>query len=225
MDYTPGGQQMTTQSPFLRASLTAVLVLYAGAFPLAGESPVTIGGTNAPAREQPLSAVAQIVFRGTSTLHDFEGRVTTQPFALLLATNAWSAQAEVFGGEMTTANDRRDRNMWMMLDTNTYPRLSGAVRNAPYPPPGGTNILLSLRIRGHQLDLPVTIANWSETPDAVRFHAEWILSLKDYGLKSPSVLGIIRVGDTVRLSADVTATKSGSATGSSRTSSSVVIQP
>jgi hypothetical protein len=169
------------------------------------------GDALGPARN--LSAVAQIVFRGTSTLHDFEGRVTSQPFTLSIASNYWSAAAEVLGGGMTTANDKRDRNMWAMLGTDHYPHLSGAVSNAAVPPVAGANITLRLRIRDQEFDLPVSVTEWAETVEAVRFRAAWQVSLKKYGLKPPSVLGVIRVGDTVRLEAQVTATKTGAALG------------
>lgn len=46
---------------------------------------------------------------------------------------------------------------------------------------------------------------------AIKFHAAWELSLKDYALKPPSVLGVIKVGDRIQLEADVTASKTISA--------------
>ena len=94
-----------------------------------------------------------------------------------------------------------------MLGTNDYPRIHGAVAAAPIAGSGGTNVTLNLKIRERAQDLPVRIMNWTESFEEIRFRAAWELSLKQYGLKPPSVAGIIRVGDTVKLEADVVATK------------------
>jgi hypothetical protein len=173
---------------------------------LAPPASVNALATGAHSPTGKLSGAARIKFQGSSTLHDFEGHVMSQPFDLILSPNSWSAKASVFGGEMTTANAKRDKNMWAMLATNLHPRLEGEIRDAPRPPLAGTNTTLALKIRDTKMDLPVKISNWSETAEGVRFDAEWIVSLKAYGLKPPSVAGVIRVGDTVRLQADIVAT-------------------
>jgi hypothetical protein len=183
------------------------VLLFAGAWQACAQT--APGGNGQTAVERKLHAVADISFRGTSTLHDFEGSVESQPFVLLLSTNSWSAQAEVLGSQMTTANEKRDRNMWNMLSTSMHPRLAGLVTNAPLPIGSETNVTLALRIRDRQFELPVQITEWSETAETIRFHASWEVSLKQYNLKPPSVLGVIRVGDTVRLDAEVTANKAG----------------
>ena len=51
------------------------------------------------------------------------------------------------------------------------------------------------------------VSDWLQSGDEVRFHAEWDVSLDEFGLKPPSVLGVIRVGDRVRIEADVTASR------------------
>jgi hypothetical protein len=169
-----------------------------------------------PAEETPfvatqkLPATATIRFQGSSTLHDFGGRVSTQPFALMLASNAWSASAGVLAGEMDTHNDGRDRAMWKMFETNSYPQVQGSVRRAPRPLPDGTKVTLALRIRDQEHDLEVILSRWKEDADSIRFHAEWDVSLTQFKLKPPSVAGVIRVGDKVHLAADVIAFKDGS---------------
>ena len=159
---------------------------------------------------QRMPAKAVIRFAGTSTLHDFGGQLPAQPFSLILSNGTWSASADVLAGLMGTDNEKRDRKMHEMLRTNEHPRLQGTVSSAPIPGPGSTvtnNATLTLKIRGTPQSLNVRVGKWQETADAIRFHAEWELSLKQYGLKPPSVAGVIRVGDTIRLEADVTATK------------------
>jgi hypothetical protein len=142
-------------------------------------------------------------------LHNFGGRLPAQPFFLTLSNGTWSASADVWSGLMVTENLKRDRKMHEMMRTNDFPRLQGTVVGAPVPRTGTDNAsaALVLKICNTSRSLNVRVGQWRETADSIRFHAEWQISLKQYALKPPSVIGVIRVGDTVRLVADVTATK------------------
>lgn len=152
-------------------------------------------------------AEAVVRFSATSTLHDFGGTVATQPFLLTLVSNRWSAEADVLSGTMATDNDKRDAKMHQMFNTNDYPQLHGEAVFASHPVDGSTNAVLSLKIRDEQHDVPVRISNWVQTETNLHFQAEWPVSLKQFKLKPPSVVGVIRVGDTVTLNAEVTATR------------------
>jgi polyisoprenoid-binding protein YceI len=158
-----------------------------------------------PVRSWP--AVATIRFAATSTLHDFGGELSAQPFTLMISNGNWSAEADVLVGEMKTANEKRDLKMYQMFNTNRHPRLRGIVGWTPIPPAAGTNITVNLTIREGKVDLPVRVTDWQETAEEIRFHAAWEVSLRQFGLKPPSVLGVIRVGDRVKLNAVVTAQK------------------
>lgn len=155
-----------------------------------------------------LPAEAVIRFAGTSTLHGFGGELAAQPFQLTLSNGTWAASSQVVSGQMLTDSAKRDQKMHEMMGTNHYPLISGTVTNAPIPGVAGTNATLVLKIRGTTQDLVARVTDWKEDAEAVRFRAKWELSLKQYGLKPPSVAGILRVGDTVRLEAEVTAKKS-----------------
>ena len=155
-----------------------------------------------------LPGQATVRFAATSTLHDFGGALPAQPFLLVLSNGTWSAEADVCAGLMATGNDKRDRNMHRMLSTNTHPFIHGRVVGAPVPSSrSATNATLHLKIAGRALDLSVRVSDWLQSADEVRFHAEWDVSLDEFGLKPPSVLGVIRVGDRVRIEADVTASR------------------
>jgi hypothetical protein len=156
---------------------------------------------------QRFPARATVRFAATSTLHDFGGQLPAQPFLIVISNGTWSASADVLSSDMDTASEKRDRNMHRMLGTNDYPRIHGEVAGAPIPVLGETNAMLRLRIRDRTNDLPARISAWQDTPEEIQFHAEWDLSLKAFGLKPPSVVGVIRVGDRVRLEADVRASK------------------
>jgi polyisoprenoid-binding protein YceI len=159
-------------------------------------------------------AEAIVRFDATSTLHDFGGTVHAQPFMLQVSSNRWSAEGDVLSGMMNTASAKRDQNMHEMFKTNDYPRIHGKVAQAAVPASGTTNATLSLKIRDQEHDLPVVVSAWSETDSNVTFRAEWDVSLKQFKLNPPSVLGVIRVGDVVHLSADVSASKTAALTNS-----------
>ncbi len=165
----------------------------------------SLHAADAPPRRLPATAVLR--FAATSTLHDFGGALAARPFTLVLAGNTWSASADALAGQMDTANEKRDRKMHQMFATNAFPLLRGGVQQAPVPGPAGTNVTLELVIRDRTNRHPVQITGWTEDAREIRFHASWFVSLDQYSLKPPSVLGVIRVGDRVQLEADVTATK------------------
>jgi len=171
----------------------------------------TFAQTSVPAR---WPAEAVIRFKATSTLHDFGGAVPAQPFTVTVSSNHWAAEADVLSGLMNTASAKRDQSMHEMFKTNDYPRFHGKVAPAAIAALGKTNVTLSLKIRDQQHDLPVVVSAWSETDSNLTFHAEWAVSLKQFKLKPPSVLGVLKVGDTVQLSADVTARKTPALTNS-----------
>lgn len=169
------------------------------------------------------AATADVVFRGSSTLHDFAGRVRSKPFQLALSSNTWSAAGAVTATAMDTANDDRDKNMHRMLEAPRHPVLQGKVVGAPIPTGDSAQATLLLTIRDRSAELPVRITGWTETATQIRFHAAWNLSLKQFALQPPSVLGVIRVRDTVQLEADVIADKT--AQPASAPPSSVKAQP
>jgi hypothetical protein len=168
-------------------------------------------GAAADATIQSLPATAAIRFDAASTLHDFGGSLPSRPFTLVLSNGTWSADADVLSALMNTAHEKRDRKMHEMFATNSFPKMHGTVIAAPIPGAAGTNATLQLIIRDKTNALTARISGWTEDARAIQFHATWELSLKDYALKPPSVLGVIRVGDRIRLEADVTASKTVSA--------------
>lgn len=161
-------------------------------------------------QSHPYPAMATLRFDGTSTLHDFGGGLASQPFTLTLSNGTWSAAADVWAGAMNTSHEKRDRKMHEMFATNAFPKLRGWVTNAPIPAPGSgteSTAKLALQIRDRTNTVPVKISHWVEDPGSIRFEAVWTVSLRQFVLQPPSVLGVIRVGDLVQVRAEVVATK------------------
>jgi len=163
-----------------------------------------------PLAAEPVRAETRITFSGTSTLHDFSGHGTSTVHRV-----EWTPLAE--GGRLsaksiaiqtkslTTDHAKRDRNMAKMFDPSSHPLISGTLQNwrvhAPVDGTPATNTLL-LEMNGHTARVPAKITSCLETGGTTRFRAEFDVSLKTFGLKRPSVLGLIRVGDTVHVQVD-----------------------
>ncbi len=188
-----------TLAMFLRCA--AALGLHLAAAGVRGEA-ASGGG---PVKSWPAEAVIQ--FAGTSTLHDFGGKLAAQPFILVISNGTWFATADVLAGEMKTGSDGRDRKMREMMRAPAHPQIRGSVAPTPLPTTNLLATVIKLKICDTERDLPARVTGWQETPERIQFHADWELSLEEYGLKPPSVLGVIRVGDRVKLSADVIARK------------------
>jgi hypothetical protein len=164
----------------------------------------------ASAETQKAAATANILFKGSSTLHDFEGNVKTKPFtASLMNENTGghtriSATASFNVLDMSTDHGKRDKKMRKMLDQEQFSTITGTLTNAELPTTGNSSATLRLRIRNIEQDIPATLSEWKREGDLVTFNITFSVSLKAFDLNAPSVIGLIRVGDTVEINCSVT---------------------
>ena len=164
-------------------------------------------------------------FQGTSTLHDFPGRGVCRPFTAPMVHDAAgrailpSVEVEVPVDGMDTGNKSRDGQMRGMFQADRFPRIRASVRDVDLDrlreemgkdPEGRAPLDILLRIRDVERRVSATASNLKETGERVAFALEFPVSLKEFGLKPPSVLGIIRVGDKVSVKAtfDLTVSRS-----------------
>lgn len=157
-----------------------------------------------PARA--LNGQCTIDFHGSSTLHDFDGQVHSQPYEVEIhreadGTERWNATLSVHSVEMDTQNTRRDKNMRSWLRVADFPLIEGVIcgtnpsiyRGGKDSPP----LPITLTLVGRQKILSTAVRNWQETDREILFHVEFAISLKEFGLQPPSLLGMIRVQDRV----------------------------
>lgn len=158
------------------------------------------------AQAEAMSGKCSIDFKGYSTLHDFEGHVRSQPYTVEVNRGAdgaeqWAAKLAVPAAQMDTQHRRRDKNMHALLRVLQFPLIEGSVapadpvlyRGAANPPA----LPIALTIAGRANTLQATVKNWQENERRVQFDVEFPVSLKQFGLKPPSVMGVIRVDDRV----------------------------
>lgn len=165
-----------------------------------------------PAFAESLQGRCDVRFLATSTLHDFSGTARSLGFAAPLSKDAagkriLSSVEVVFPvADMKTGNGSRDAKMREMFQADRHPVIravardvdADAVRERIRVAPGGkTPIEATLVIRGVERKVPATAGNWKEDGDRVSFDVEFPVSLREFDLKPPSVLGLIRVADRV----------------------------
>jgi polyisoprenoid-binding protein YceI len=183
----------------------------AGAAPADASAPATIRGA------------CDVAFLVTSTLHDFPGSARCLPFEADLARDAAgnlvipSVEVEVPVAGMDTRNKSRDGQMREMFRSDRFPRIHAAARDVDVDRlrvelgkgrEGKAPLDLLLRIREVERKVRATASNLKESGERVTFDLDFPVSLGEFDLKAPSVLGIIRVGDKVSVKATFTLTVS-----------------
>jgi hypothetical protein len=189
---------------------------------LAALFPLSFAGA-APAEpaKATIRGSCDVAFLITSTLHDVPGSARCLPFAAVLARDAAgrqvipSVEVEVPVAGMDTRNRSRDVQMREMFLSERFPRIHAAAQDVDVDRlraetgkgrEGNPSIDLLLRIRDRERKVRATASNLKETGGQVTFDLEFPVSLGEFDLKAPSVLGIIRVGDTVSVKANFTLT-------------------
>lgn len=152
-----------------------------------------------------------IVFQGSSTLHDFEGKGNCEPFTVSETGGIMNVPELVVAvAGMDTDNSKRDKKMHEMFNSDLYPLIKGStgpviigeIRKALKENGDSTEeVLFELTIREIVKPVTATLQNIVETGSTITADMVFSVSLAEYKLKPPSVLGIIRVGDQVNVTA------------------------
>lgn len=164
------------------------------------------------------SGTGSIRFLGKSTLHDFTGTVAIAPFTLTVDEPEGREKATLSGtltasvAKMDTQDEKRDENMRASLDAAKHPLITvslSKVKVADTKPqwqgrlPKPSTVPFDLTILGKTKAHIGRVASWSEKDGVVTMVVAFPVSLKDYGIKVPTVLGVIRVKDTIEVEATI----------------------
>jgi hypothetical protein len=177
----------------------------------------------AAASAQDIVGSCTVQFFGTSTLHDWEG---TAPCALLAieapdASGRYGARAEVAIAQMDSDNSSRDKRMREMFEATKFPRIVASfasVDPAELRAQRAGALPFRIALHGVEHDVAPTISNFSEVPGkSAHFRASFELTLEEFGLEAPVVMGFIRVDEKVKVVVDVDlSAKNGAPTASSQ---------
>lgn len=147
-----------------------------------------------------------ITFHVGATMHSFDGSVTSEPVETTPQGDAFDLKTRVTVTNMTTANKKRDAEMFHMLHADNHAEIVGEARgvnwqNVRDASGAGKPLEFDLTIAGTTQGLAARVENLNETESTVSFDAVFPVSLKAFGLKPPSVIGLIRVHDIVTVKA------------------------
>jgi hypothetical protein len=188
----------------LRVRLVGVAAILLGA--LAADA--------ARAESTPVAGSCAVRFYASSTLHDFEGDAPCASFAVQppTAEGAYRARVEVAVADMHTGISARDKRMRQMFDAAHHPRIVAqfehvapdALRAAARTQASADALAFTLKIGERERRLVPLVSRWQEEPGKhASFRAAFDVSLADFGLEAPTVMGFIRVEDRVRVEVDV----------------------
>lgn len=153
-----------------------------------------------------------VVFRGDSTLHGFKGKVNCQPFTVAKGDGVLEIPRVSFPvAEMDTDNPKRDQKMREMFEEKSYPLITvqagkvalDEIRAALKKGDGAAKVGLKLKIREIEKPVTATVTKLVESDSRIAAEVAFNVSLAEYQLKPPSVLGVIKVDDKVAVSATV----------------------
>ena len=155
-----------------------------------------------------------ITFAGTSTLHDWSGKVAAEPFTTLVTMDSGNqpeslkATVQVKAAGMDTDEPKRDENMRKAMKVLDHPLITASIdapfsRIASAPGKEPATLPFKLGLVGKTHEVRGTISNWELKDDTATFDLDFDLSMKKCGISVPSVLLVIRVGDVVKVHAQV----------------------
>lgn len=163
------------------------------------------------------SGTGEITFSGTSTLHDWAGKVSAQPFTTTVTEDASGkpsriqARVTVASAKMDTAEPKRDDNMHKAMKVTDYPLIEASL-DVPADKIAAdgktpTRLPLTLKLLGKEQKIEAVISHWKRVGKKATFDLDFDVSMKASGIRVPAVLLVIRVGDAVKVHASVTLTQ------------------
>jgi polyisoprenoid-binding protein YceI len=156
---------------------------------------------------------SEIEFSGSSTLHDWSGKVKADRFVATVMMDEQArpthlkARVEVQAAQMDTHEPKRDANMHADMKVAKYPLITGSF-DTPFEKimPGGkapSRLPFTLTILGRDQAVDARISHWVLKGDTATFDLDFELSLKRCGINVPSVMFVISVADTIKVHAPV----------------------
>jgi len=161
--------------------------------------------------DEQLAGECEIRFYGDSTLHQFEGTGACEPFVLtekISLNNPLQIYVNVAG--LDTDNSSRDKKMREMFEAEKFPTIIGEFKGldasetlASWQNKAAGELEFDLTIRDVSHTVRAGVSGLDISEESIRFMLTFELSLENYGLEAPGVLGIIRVDDEVRVEVEV----------------------
>lgn len=151
-------------------------------------------------------ATSAIGFLGSSSLHEWEGKAAPIHTALHASalTGDWSGDLVIPVATLDSGNATRDARMRAMFHADRFPDIRVALRGVDPAVVARTfELIVPLTIGDVTREVRTNIRGWKREDGRVSFDANAVVSLQAFGLEAPSVLGLVRVADEVKVQAHV----------------------
>ena len=156
------------------------------------------------------SGTCDIMFRADATMHGFNGNVAAEPFTAVEDNGALTLKVDVSPLKITTKEEERDHEVQKTLKAPDFALLHGEAKGVAIDSlkAEDAEMPFDLTIAGTTLPVKGVITGFEETATGYAFKVSFDVSMKSFGLKPKSMLGIIRVNDKVRVTCSFALSKS-----------------
>lgn len=133
-----------------------------------------------------------------ATVDSFTGKATSEP--ITIADGAPELPVTFQIARMETGKKKRDVEMQHMFGADQHPYITGlAQAEAVLKLDGSGEVPVTIGISGQTREVTAKISDVVRADGKLTFTAYLEISLKSFGLKPPSIMKIINVGDVVKV--------------------------
>lgn len=157
-----------------------------------------------------LNGQCDISFDAQATMHDFQGKVKSEAFPVT-STGAGDEQLLTWKTEVSpklikTGEGGRDEEVQKTLKFAQFALMSGSAGPVSVASlkKADAELPFELSIAGITQSKKAVITAWKQDEKSISFNASFDVSMKDFGLKPKSMMGLIRVHDVVRVTCHFT---------------------
>jgi polyisoprenoid-binding protein YceI len=173
-----------------------------------------LAGSLSHAAGEALEATCEIAFSGSSGLGPWTGRIA--PLRIRPTPSAtsgrWNAVIEIPIASLEDGNKPRDIQLHAMFESRRWPTLRVDLRDVdPVAMKNTSRLPVELTIRDQKRTLEATLTRWRAEGARSEFEADVAVSLEAFSLEAPSVLGLSKVSDEVKIRARVVVAPAGAA--------------
>ena len=144
-------------------------------------------------------------FKVKATVDSFTGTALSEPFTVETDDKLVTVTFDIM--KMETGKKKRDVEMQHMFHADEFPMITGIASQAAIlaldPEAETAELPLDVMMHGITRNVSATVSNFARSEDEVSFDLAFPLILSEFDLKPPSIMKIIKVADTVEVSAKV----------------------
>lgn len=144
-------------------------------------------------------------FKVKATVDSFTGTALSEPFAVETDDKLVTVTFDIL--KMETGKKKRDIEMQHMFHADEFPQITGIASQAALlaldPQAEIAELPLDVMMHGLTRNVSATVSNVTRSESGVSFDLAFPLVLSEFDLKPPSIMKIIKVADTVQVSAKV----------------------